>query len=220
MSLMIKNYCPKKEVSIVPVWSDNKFFYPNHKDAHSFKINHKITEKFIVLYSGNLGKTHNIKIIPAIAEMIRNPDIVFLIIGDGEMKLWLKNELKVKNLKNCKLLPRQPVSVLPYSFASADIALVCQAKGISKLSVPSKTYNYMSSGLPLLCIAEEDSELSKLVSKYKNGRCFQQDSKQEIVDFINEMKCNTELKKIFQKNSLKASSDFTPENVKIISNKF
>ena len=216
MATRLEQYISRERITIAPVWSDNEFFKPLKKSQNPFVAEYNLENRFVVLYSGNLGATHNVEIIPQLASAVQNPNIVFLIIGDGDRLKWLEEAISRRNLKNCLLLPLQPVSKIPYSFASADLSIVSVNEEASGLSLPSKTFNFMSAGLPLLCIAGNDSELNSLTRKYNNGKCFMPNQIDEIVTFINELSENRSLRDDYGDNSLKASRDFTPQNVEVI----
>ena len=216
MALRLREYCNTKKIKITPIWSDNEFFKSIKKSLNPFVSEYNLSERFVVLYSGNLGSTHNVEIIPELASCTENPDVIFVIIGDGDRRNWLDEAIRKRELKNCLLLPLQAVDKIPYSFASADLAIVSLGTMASGLSLPSKTFNFMSAGLPLLCIAGIDSELYQLVTKYENGKCFIPDQIGEIVTFIQEMSDNQELCALYRANSLKASRDFTPRNAELI----
>ena len=81
---------------------------------------------------------------------------------------WVKD----KNLKNCYFLPWQPSQDLKYSLSAADISIITLTDETALVSVPSKTYNLLAVGTPLLCIASDESELAHLVAAYDCGRCF------------------------------------------------
>ncbi len=216
MAGLLKQYCPDKEIRVVPVWSNNEFFRPIAKETNPFVIEYNLQNRFIVLYSGNLGATHDAFIIPQIAAKVQNQNILFLIIGDGDQKRDIAEEIRRLQLTNCRMLPLQPVEVIPYSFASADLAIVSLGSRASSLSVPSKTFNFMSAGLPLLCIAGEESELSRIVTKYDNGRCFSHSQVTEMADFIDEIADNANTLSLYRANSLKASADFNATNAHVI----
>ena len=110
--------------------------------------------KFIVQYSGNIGVTHNVETLIEIAELLKdNTDILFQIIGRGPRKSKLENLVKEKNLPNCVFLPFQTDDMFPYSLSAADVGVVILDETTSKGSVPSKSYNLMSYGIPSLYIA-------------------------------------------------------------------
>lgn len=216
MAELLKQYCPAREIKIIPVWSNNEFFRPIAKEANPFVAEHNLQNRFVVLYSGNLGTAHDAGIIPQIAAKVKNKNTHFLIIGDGAGKREIAEEIKRLHLTNCTMLPLQPVEVIPYSFASADLAIVSLSSRASSLSLPSKTFNFMSAGLPLLCIAEKESELARIVTKYNNGKCFIHSQVTEMAVFIDEIAENPDVLSIYRANSLKASADFTAKNAHII----
>jgi glycosyltransferase involved in cell wall biosynthesis len=212
MSALLKNYSGEKKIQIMPIWTNNEFFRPIPKDLNPFISEQNLKDKFVVLYSGNLGATHNIEVFPELALRIKKQNVVFLIIGEGDRKKWLYDQVRKLDIRNCLLLPLQSVDLIPYSFASADLAVVSLDSTASGLSLPSKTFNFMSAGLPLLCISGNDSELKRLVTKYDNGKCFLPNQVEEMVSFIEEMSDNRIILEYYRTNSLKASKDFTPQN--------
>ena len=216
MSLRLQEYTNRERITVIPVWSNKMFFEPIVKSLNPFVFEHGLKDKFVILYSGNLGATHNIEIIPDLASAIKDPRVMFLIIGDGDKRKWLQDIIIKKGLTNCLILPLQPVEKMRFSFASADLSIVSLSNSATNLSVPSKTFNYMSAGLPLLCIASHDSELFHLVSKYKNGMCFEPDEMEEMVSFIEDLLDNEGIRERYRANSLKASLDFTEDNAEII----
>ena len=214
MKHVLQQYAGKKPVKVVPVWTDNNFLKPIPKDSNPFVLQHGLLNKFIVLYSGNLGYSHNIEVIIELAASIENPEILFLIIGDGDKKKQIQKKIHNHCLKNCMMLPFQKAADLPYSLSSADLAIVSLRTGASRLSIPSKTYNLMSVGVPLLCIAEQDSELAALVGRYDIGKCLSSDQLKEMKDFVNELHANPQELERLQENALTASLAFSPENAK------
>lgn len=212
MASRIKKNSKVEKVDIMRFWSDNEFFRPIKKSLNPFVTEHSLANKFVILYSGNLGATHNVEIITELAASVEKSDIMFVIVGEGDRRKWLDGDIRKRGLKNCLTLPFQPVERMPYSFASADLGIITLGTMASGLSLPSKTYNYISAGLPLLCIASFDSELNRLVTKYNNGKCFTPDMVNDIVGFIKEIAEKPALRDLYRCNSLKASFDFTAKN--------
>ena len=171
--------------------------------------------KFIVSYSGNLGKTHSIEIIIELAQkLINEKDISFLIIGDGDKKEQLLKMQKKLALPNLKILDFQPMMLFPHVLAAADIGVVTLETDAEDLSVPSKTYNLMSAGKPILSISKESSELSKIVNNNKIGKNFCENEVAEMCEFILDLKTNSEVYKAMQMASKRTSLKFSPENAK------
>ncbi len=212
MKEVLESYAGNKEIKVVPIWTDNKFLRPIKPVDNPFIIKHNLSDKFIVLYSGNIGLSGDVDILVNIAAEIKRDDIVFVIIGDGAKKEQIIQKVALLKLENVLLLPLQPVKDLPYSLSSASLAVVSLGKTASKLAIPSKLFNYLSVGAPLLCMTAKDSEVDRLVLKYKCGGSFEPDNISEIIKYIIEIANNHELHSTMQLNSLKASKDFNADN--------
>jgi glycosyltransferase involved in cell wall biosynthesis len=208
MKSVLTKYAGKKEIEVVPIWTDNQFLKPVPKNDNPFISKFHLQDKFVVMYSGNLGKSHDVDVIPEIASKINNPKVIFIIIGDGDQKKGLEEQISKLKLTNLMMLPYQPASDLPFTLSAADIAIVTLGKNASNLSVPSKTYNLMSVGAAILSIADEDSELASLTKRFAFGETFRKDQLNEIISFINNTAANLELQTAFKTNSLKASTYF------------
>jgi len=129
-----------------------------------------------------------IKILEAASLLRDDPEIRVVIVGDGFKSKDLKAEAERIGLFNVVLLPFQPYRELPYSMASADILLVPLDKEKSLLSVPSKLYNYMAAGRPILGLAHRDSEVFKLINDTQCGLCVPSDDPRMIADAIRSLK--------------------------------
>lgn len=215
MADLVNQYADKKNITVIPLWSGLTKIKPIAKSENEFAIKHSLVDKFVVQYSGNIGYTHNLEILIETARELKDhEDIVFLIIGRGKRAKDIKDLIKTYNLRNCKMLPFQPDEILPYSLACADLGVVVLDEKTSQVSIPSKTYNLMAVGVPLLCIASKDSELGDYIDEYENGGIFSADQVKEICNFIQTLSSNKDLLNKFKRNSLKASRNFTRDNAK------
>ena len=96
-------------------------------------------------------------------------DIQFLIVGEGNAKAALVKKADDLALPNVRFLPTQPPAVLPEMLAAADVSLVTLDHRLGQLNVPSKTYNIMASGRPVLASVPADSEIARLVKEADCG---------------------------------------------------
>ena len=96
-------------------------------------------------------------------------DIQFLIVGEGNAKAALVKKADDLALPNVRFLPTQPPEVLPEMLAAADVSLVTLDHRLGQLNVPSKTYNIMASGRPVLASVPADSEIARLVKEADCG---------------------------------------------------
>lgn len=216
MAEQLTSYVERNCIKVVPLWSSSEVFKPIEKINNPFVIEHNLQYKFVVMYSGNMGYTHSVETIIEVASLLKeDDDIHFLLIGDGMRKKELVKMVKEYDLNNCTFLDWQPVEKLPCSLASADIGVVTLNEETALTSVPSKTFNLMSVGAPLLCIAPKKSEIAKIINKYNNGVVFSADEHSCIAQYIKVLSKNTEQRYKMRDNSLNAAKEFTKENAKM-----
>jgi glycosyltransferase involved in cell wall biosynthesis len=202
----------EEKISVVPLWTDNTFFKPVRKEENVFRMQHALQGKFVVMYSGNLGYTHLPEVLIEMAKRSDNPDVIFLIVGEGDKQKSLQSQINSHQLTNCIMLPWQSVEMLRYSLAAADLAVVTLGRGASLLSVPSKTFNFLSVGVPILCVANSASEVASLVARYEIGKHFEESEVDQMLTFVNELYLNKSMHKAYSQRSLEASHEFTSVN--------
>lgn len=214
MKKLLVEYVPKSKLAIIPIWSDNAFLKPIKRSQNPFVAENRLSNKFTIMYSGNIGKTHPVEILLELADKLKKYPVEVLIIGEGEKKKRLEEEVLSKRLSNVRFLPFQSNDMFPKSLAAASLSVVTLGQEAAQLSVPSKTYNIMSVKVPILAIASKDSELSKIIEQHQNGACFEPNQLNEIVMFVKQLLENVELYNDLAKNSLLASENYTPSNAK------
>ena len=221
MAHSLEKYIDKNKIIIQPIWSIFQDNVKIDKVYNPFIKTHGIQEKFIVQYSGNIGFTHNVDVVIEIASILDNSnDILFQIIGRGVKKDSLENKVKERNLTNCMFLPFQSDEMFPFSISAADIGVVVLDETVSTGSVPSKSYNLMSLGIPSLYIASEDSELANYFNLFNHGACFNKNEIHEMAEFILKVSKDKNLYNLLSKNSEDASKKFKRENADILVNKY
>ncbi len=213
MKKAVAQYVAEDKIKIVYNWAHNEHMRPIDKKENVFLADLKLQDKFIVLYSGNMGMTHDVDMLVDVADRLKeNKTIHFLFIGEGAKKPIVEAKVARYRLENCSVLPYQPLEVLPYSMGAADLAVVTTDAKQSGLSVPSKTYTYLATGAALLCLAEENTELARLTRERRIGRCFVSQDLDGIAGYILQMVSDRRLLQEYKDNSRKASLRYTPEN--------
>ena len=158
---------PDEKVSVSPVWADPDAIHPLPKET-DFRRDHGMQGKFVILYSGNLGITSALEEVIACAVLLhKHPDIIFVFVGEGVKKSDL--EQQAKGLEQVLFLPYQPRAFVNEMLASADVGLVTLNAESSPYSLPSKIFNIMASGRPILAITPPMSEVAKLLEKARCG---------------------------------------------------
>lgn len=163
-------------VTVIPNWVDTDWIRPLPRAQNPFAQAQGLGEQLVVMYSGNLGATHAIETILAVAEALRaRPDIQFLIIGAGSKRPLVETAVASGRLPHLRLLPYQPAAQLPYSLACADVGIVTLAQGYEALSMPSKTYNLLAAGNALLGISHAPNDLAQTIYAHGCGANFAPD---------------------------------------------
>jgi glycosyltransferase involved in cell wall biosynthesis len=193
MKEQLGNYVDTKKIKAVSVWSASDTFKPIAKESNPFLKTHNWIDKFIVLYSGNMGIGHKLEVLIDIAKQLEEKkEILFLFVGEGAKKNTLIDLVNKNELENVHFLTWQDAETLPYSLAAGDIAVVALEPEATHASVPSKTFNYMAVGAPILAIGSIGSELEKLIHMHDIGFYTSGDELDEIGSYILELISNRE----------------------------
>jgi len=216
MKQQMTKYCPAEHIAIAPLWSGSSQFRPMEKEENTFVKENGLEGKFIVLYSGNIGWSHDVDVLVEVANVLKDVnDIVFLIIGDGKKKNIIAQMINDYGLTNVMMLPFQPVEKLPYSLASADLGVVTLDEKVARVAIPSKTFNLMAVGAPILAIANKETEMYRMLTRYGNGCCIPKQKIEGIASFICKLKDDKELLLQYRNNSLRAMDNHTYKNAEI-----
>jgi glycosyltransferase involved in cell wall biosynthesis len=214
MKQLISRNINIEKIEVIYPWVDTSFIQPLPKKDNWFVKKYNLLEKRVILYSGNMGATHDLMTpLKAAKKLMKtNPEFHFLYIGDGVQKKALMSYKLKNNLSNVTFLPYQESDVLPYSFSSADFGVVSLGTGAEGLSVPSKTFYFLASGSTILAITEKGSEIDFLVNDNNCGVSIEPNNVDSLIKFL----LKTTIKEItsYKTNSRLLSEKFTPLNAK------
>lgn len=175
--------------SVINNWTNENEIVPMEKATQEiveFKAKNNLTNKFVIMYSGNLGLYYDLEnIIKLTSNFKDNKDIVFLFIGDGAVKTQMINYVEKERIENVLFLPYQEKEFIKYSLNVADLHLVVNQKGIKGVSVPSKIYGVLAAGKPILGVLEHQSEAQMLIENSDSGLVVEPQDYQGIIEAIN-----------------------------------
>ena len=162
-------------------WIDEKEIYPleaDNKRVCEFKEKYRLQDKFVFMYSGNVGLyydlEHLIKVIekfPKGTKTSDDRDVVFAFVGAGSMLDELVAYKEKHSMDNVVFIPYQDKADLIYSLNAGDVHWCVNAKGIKGVSVPSKCYGIMAAGKPVLGVLEDESEARLIIEETSCGLC-------------------------------------------------
>lgn len=153
-----------KNITTIYNWTNLDLIRPIPKSENRFVLQHQLQDKFIVLYSGNLGKTHDTDTLLNCAELTKDHhSIAYVFIGHGEGMNKVQNKIR-QGSKNIYYFPWQDDEMFLHSISCGDLAWVGYLKGYEEYSIPSKLPFFLASGTPVVSIGEIESELTQLIT--------------------------------------------------------
>ncbi|MDQ3072204.1 MAG: glycosyltransferase family 4 protein [Bacteroidota bacterium] len=190
-------------VESVPNASDNELFSKNTED---FIVPGWAAGKKIFLYTGNIGKVNNSWLIVKAAELVTNPEVMFLFIGEGQQRQEIQNYIDEKNLSNIKILSLIPKNELVAWVQRAYFALVpLEGKPILDTSSPNKLFDAMAAGTPV--IQTTQGWIKDLLERTECGVTVPFDSPRVLAAEINDLVEKPELRYKMGKNAKKAATE-------------
>lgn len=154
-------------------WINEEEIYPlpgNDSGVSAFKRKYGLEDKFVIMYSGNIGLYYDLANILKTIEKFKDEErVVFAFIGEGSVLEELRTYKEANQLSNVVFIPYQPKSDLIYSLNAGDVHFVVNAKGIKGVSVPSKLYGVMAVGKPVFGIMDEGAEARLIVEEAECG---------------------------------------------------
>jgi colanic acid biosynthesis glycosyl transferase WcaI len=179
--------------ALIPHWADSEQIVPLPRENNALLHRLALADKFVIQYSGNMGRTHDLESLIRCADILeKQKDIHFLFIGSGAKEPALRKIVNELMPKNVTILPPQPREDLAVSLNACDLAVISFVKGMAGVSVPSRMYNIMSAGKPILAVADKESELARTIMEENIGWVVKPDSPVLIASTIMEAKANRE----------------------------
>jgi colanic acid biosynthesis glycosyl transferase WcaI len=151
-------------VRTVPNWADVTGVVPQPTAESATRLRLGLAGRFVVGYSGNLGRAHEFDTLIGAARLLRkDPRVAFLITGGGAKASALRESVQTEGLDNFFFQPYQPAELLSDSLAAADVHFVSLLPALEGLIVPSKIYGILAAGRPALFVGDPDGDLARLV---------------------------------------------------------
>jgi colanic acid biosynthesis glycosyl transferase WcaI len=151
-------------VRVIPNWAPGDEIRPRPAEGHPLREAWGLQGRFVVGYSGNMGRAHDFDALLAAAATLREDDRVrFLLIGDGNRRAALERDIAARALANVILKPYQPRERLAESLTVPDCHIVSLRPSLEGLIVPSKLYSSLAAGRPVIFIGSLDGEVARVM---------------------------------------------------------
>ena len=154
----------------IPNWADLDAITPSAKDSNKLLQELGIEKKFVLLYAGNIGHPTDIETIVDAAEKLSpEPSIHFVFVGSGAKHGWLVKQVADRKLSNVSVLGQLPRDEQNTFLNACDVGLVSLISGMLGNAMPSRTYNILAAGKPIIALTEAGSELAQVIDESKVG---------------------------------------------------
>ena len=157
----------KEKVHYLPQYAED-FYVPVKKEAVP-EIPQN--DKFKVIFTGNIGQAQGLDILPKTAQLLKDENIEFLIVGDGRYREEFEKEILQCGVSDMfVLIERQPAEYIPQLLAACDAAFISfQNAELWRMTIPAKLQSYMACGMPI--IASAFGETQRIIEEAECGLC-------------------------------------------------
>jgi glycosyltransferase involved in cell wall biosynthesis len=156
-------------ITLIPNWADVNGVRPQPKGENQIVREHKLQDKTVFLFAGNLGRVQGIGNLLAAIQRTQSQSAAFLFAGDGVFQPEIELFIRENPYKHVVHLGRLPISTQQLFLNACDVALVTLDDAMYGLGVPSKSYFSMAAGKPLLLVAHPESEIGRVVKEERIG---------------------------------------------------
>ncbi len=172
MEMLIKTKTEGLDIPIAVIqnWAELETVHPTPRKENELLNELGLQDKFVFLYAGNMGYPNDIETIIGSADRLKNDsDIHFIFLGTGVKESALKRSVEDRGLANVTILPPKPRAEQIVFLNACDVALVSLVKKMRGVSMPSRTYNILAAGKPMLALTEDNSELAIVIDEDQAG---------------------------------------------------
>ena len=189
-SLLLTQYAPPSRTlasSIIPNWEPLAFYAPAPETPPwSGLARHGASNRFVVLYLGNMGQGHEFQTVIQAAEALRQEPVTFLFIGGGGRQREVQAEAERRKLTNVVVADYVPRGELRSVMASAGCTLISLRNDCLGVMSPSKLHANLAMGLPVLFVGPEGCNVDEAVDRFACGVSLRIGDVAGVVAFVRE----------------------------------
>lgn len=204
----------RANIAVIPNWGDTQPAPNAATTANRLLKFLGISDRFIIQFSGNHGRTHDLETILSAARLLQNERTIhFLFIGEGSSKAAAVRLAKSWNLQNVTFTGFVDRSELPTALTASHISVVAFKPGMTGISVPSRLYNLMAAQRPIIAVVDEDSEVAEVIRETQAGVLVQTESPRALADAILELMLDDEHRTAIGRNAKHAAEQYYSYNI-------
>jgi glycosyltransferase involved in cell wall biosynthesis len=174
---------PAEKIAVVPNWVDVDAIRPLGVPS-PFRAEVGTGDRFVVMYSGNLGLSQNLEQVLEAARVLRDEPVLFLLVGEGAARSALEERVAAWKLDNVCFRTYQPKEKLAESLGAAEVHLIPLRRGLAGCIVPSKLYGILAAVVAYIVAADKDSEAAWVAEESGSGLRIEPDDAGQLVEAI------------------------------------
>ncbi len=178
--LLVSAGTPSERVHIIPNWERAELYTGADPGAWEGYRRLDLTDRFVVLYLGNIGLGHHFDTV--IEAAARLDDVTFLFVGGGPR--WDEVRGKTQHLPNVLMHPYVDKGETPKVLAGADTALICLDDAALGVMSPSKLHGSLGMGVPITYVGPLGSNVAEAIDRFDCGASVRHGDPDGLVDAI------------------------------------
>jgi len=161
---------PDPRIRVIPNWADTTAVTPQDTRASATRNRLDLGDRFVIGYSGNLGRAHEFDTLVGAARLLRSDTrFAFLITGSGAKANSLRESIRAEGLGSFYFQGYQPAELLSDSLAAADVHFVSLLPELEGLIVPSKVYGILAAGRPTVFVGDRSGDVASMLTAEECG---------------------------------------------------
>jgi colanic acid biosynthesis glycosyl transferase WcaI len=185
---------PAGRISVVENGVETGLFSPQSPEANALLRKRLGTEgKFVVCYAGTMGMAHGLETLLDAARQLQseNPDVLFMLIGEGADKDRIKALAQSRDLRNIQFVDQQPREKIPAFISASDACVVLLKRSeIFKTVIPTKMLEFMACARPV--ILGVDGQARRIAEEAGAGIVIEPENSSALAQAIRQLAANRE----------------------------
>lgn len=162
---LVEKGTPADKIIVLPPWSHNDKVRHDEQGREEFRAKHELTNKFVIMYSGNHSPCHPLDTLLEAARLLsQRNDFAFCFIGGGTEQAKVRAFSERHCLGNVRCMPYQTLDALSGSLSAADLHVIVMGDQFRGIVHPCKIYNILLIGKPVIYIGPEPSHITDIAA--------------------------------------------------------
>ncbi|MFN4122187.1 MAG: glycosyltransferase family 4 protein [Flavobacteriales bacterium] len=179
----ISSRTDRKDIIWLPNGVDSDLYDPNKETGAWRQEQGFLDSDFLIFYAGIIGYAQGLEVIVKAAGMLREePNIKFILIGDGPEKEKLMAMTRNAGLNNLVFLPNQPKAKMPAIIKACDASVIpLKRLPLFLGAIPSKLFEVLAMKKPILLGVEGEAK-QLFIDQGKSGLAFEPENAQDLAN--------------------------------------